>query len=206
MLRLLSRLHRVRGDRRRAGEWAARARKAEGAFSARFPLPGMTHLADAWEYGRVDPSVRPNMVIAAALEDAPLDAPLRAAVVARTTEDLLTPVGLRTLSPYAAGYAGTYAGGVEARDRAYHQGTVWPWLLGFYTEASLRAHGRRGTAARELRSSLDAATDRILAAGGGLLPELFDGDPPHRPGGAPHQAWTAGGLLWCYHLLEPRAP
>ena len=123
------------------GVGAALRRRVGEAFLERFWLADAGRLADVWNDGAADPTVRPNMVIAAALASSPLDRPHRLAVVETAERELLTPLGLRTLSPSSPDYQGRYSGGPVGRDRAYHQGTVWPWLLGFYVEACLRARG-----------------------------------------------------------------
>ena len=152
LLRFLERKHRSAGRERDARRWGAMRRRVGEAFLARFWLPDTGRLADVWNDGAADPTVRPNMVIAAALASSPLDRPHRLAVVETAERELLTPLGLRTLSPSSPDYQGRYSGGPVGRDRAYHQGTVWPWLLGFYVEACLRARGsgpsRSGAAAR----------------------------------------------------------
>src|SRR5205814_9954383 len=125
-----------------AREWEKLKNLAGQTFLARFWLADQARLADVWRpsstgAGVVDASVRPNMVIAAALEWSPLSRERRADVVACARAELVTPFGLRTLGPKEPAYVGRYGGGTEERDRAYHQGTVWPWLFGSYVEASL---------------------------------------------------------------------
>jgi glycogen debranching enzyme len=118
------------------------------------------------------------------------------------------PFGLRTLEPRDPSYRGRYAGGPDERDRAYHQGTAWPWLVGFFCEAYLRAHGRderRLERVREILRGFDACAETA-----GLLhvSEVFDGDPPHRPGGCIAQAWSTAEILRAWSLVEeaPAAP
>src|SRR5262249_24594570 len=111
------------------------------------------------------------------------------AILERARRDLVTPMGLRSLAQGHAGYAGRYAGGLAARDAAYHQGTVWPWLLGAYVRAALR----RGCSPPEPRSLVSPAAGNELALG--QAPEVADGDPPHAPAGAFAQAWSVAELL-----------
>src|SRR5204863_3248302 len=133
---------------------------------------------------------RPDMVLAAALEWSPLTRAQRKDVVATAEAELLTPRGLRTLAPSHPAYHPRYEGGVVERDRAYHQGTVWPWLLGAYVEASLLAHGKGAAHLARLRALLDGLAPAVREFGLGHLPEVTCGDPPHRPGGTFAQAWS----------------
>ncbi|MCZ6787373.1 MAG: glycogen debranching enzyme N-terminal domain-containing protein, partial [Planctomycetota bacterium] len=182
--------------------WAEPRRRLGASFLKRFWLDDRQHLADVWRSGGADTAVRPNMVIAAALEWSPLDRAQRAAVVRRAEAELLTPRGLRTLSPRHPDYAPRYGGGIEERDAAYHQGTVWPWLLGFFVEASLRAFGPGPDVVARLRSHLDGFSDHLLEHGLLHVSEVFCGDAPHRPGGTFAQAWSTAELLRAYSLLD----
>jgi len=203
LLAYLERLETAAGDMYASTEWRAAKERAGAAFSQRFWLARESRLADTWNAGVVDRSVRPNMVIAAALEWSPLTRERRADVVACSRAELMTPRGLRTLWPKARAYLGRFAGGPEERDRAYHQGTVWPWLLGFHVEAALASGAQtRG----ELRELLDGFAQHLTEAGIGHVSEVFDGDPPHRPGGTIAQAWSTAELLRAYRLLDERAP
>ncbi|MCA1666790.1 MAG: hypothetical protein LC793_05190 [Thermomicrobia bacterium] len=138
-----------------------------------------------------DAALRPNQCIALMLPTCPLpDADARAALAAVTAQ-LVTPYGLRTLAPTDPHYIGRYKGGPVERDGAYHQGTVWPWLLGPYVEAFLRLGGSRAQA----RALLGPLVDTLRMAGIGSISEVFDGDAPHAPGGCPMQAWSVATLL-----------
>ena len=189
-----------RGARAEAERWSAEQRRARAAFRAHFWLGDQ--LADGWKDGRADASVRPNMVIAAALRASPLARPERGAVVECARRHLLTPRGLRTLAPSDPRYCGSYAGGPEQRDRAYHQGTAWPWLLGFYVEAHLRAFGDGAAERAALRALWLDFLPELERAGLGHISEVFDGDAPQRPGGTIAQAWNTGELLRSLALLE----
>jgi glycogen debranching enzyme len=183
------------------GRWQAARDRCGRAFVQQFWLAANDGdggwLADRVFGGAPDRAVRPNMVIAAALPRSPLSQAQRAAVVQKARGELLTPVGLRTLSPLDAAYRGRYAGGGEARDRAYHQGTVWPWLGGFFVEAALAAVPKKERAreAAQLRAWLDGFLPELDRAGLDHVSEVFDGDPPHHPGGTFAQAWNTGELL-----------
>jgi predicted glycogen debranching enzyme len=199
LLRFLAHLETAAGNATAATKWSAAAQRAGATFLERFWLEDVRRLADVWRDGVVDRSVRPNMVIAAALEWSPLSDEQRVDVVTCARAELETPFGLRTLGPTDPSYVGRYEGHGEERDRAYHQGTVWPWLFGFHVEACLRA----GVATHdELRGLLVSFDEHVKDAGVGHVSEVFDGDPPHRPGGTIAQAWSEGELLRAWKLLD----
>lgn len=166
------------------------------------------YLADRVHDGVPDRAVRPNMVLAAALPRSPLSRVQRQAVVARAEAVLVTPRGLRTLSPLDPAYRGRYRGGIEARDQAYHQGTVWPWLAGFYVEAALRAATKAQLPKRRqaLAAWLDGFLPELDRAGLGHVSEVFDGDLPQAPGGTFAQAWNTGELLRARALVTAKGP
>src|SRR5216684_133630 len=140
-----------------------------------------------------DASIRPNQLFAIALPF-PLFDDVRAEEVLGVCESqLLTPVGLRTLAPSDPCYLGQLLGDQHARDTAYHQGTVWPWLLGAYIDALIRVRGDAGReTARGLIANLQA---HLTDAGVGTISEIFDGDAPHTPHGCIAQAWSVGEVL-----------
>jgi predicted glycogen debranching enzyme len=172
--------------------YASMARQAQASFERRFWFEKGGYCFDMVDgEGGDDPALRPNQLLAVSLPY-PLLGDLRArALLARVTQQLLTPVGLRTLSPQDARYVGTYRGDRGTRDRAYHQGTVWPWLLGPYWETHLRLHGR----VEELESALGVLEGRLSGAAIGTLGEIFEGDAPHRPVGCVAQAWSVAEAL-----------
>lgn len=147
--------------------------------------------------GTADASIRPNQVLAVGGLPKSLLSPDRAAAVVETIErELLTPVGLRSLSPRDGAYRGRYEGGPEQRDGVYHQGTAWAWLMGPFAEAWVRVRGGTNEAKREARAKF---LEPLLAAGGlaglGHVPEIADGDAPHAPRGCPFQAWSVAEAL-----------
>jgi len=147
--------------------------------------PGETSWSDA--------SIRPNAVIALAVEPRLFDTHQAQSILAVAERDLVTPVGLRTLAPQCPEYAGRYVGGIKARDSAYHQGTVWPFLLGFYVRAAMRQRPRDPDPRLKLERLVESALANVLALG--QVPEVADAEPPHRPGGCVAQAWSVAELL-----------
>ena len=115
---------------------------------------------------------------------------------------LLTPVGLRSLAPDQAGYTAHYGGSVAQRDGSYHQGTVWPWLIGAFVEAWVRVRGNTAVAKEEARARfLVPLYQHLNEAGLGHISEICDADPPHAPRGCPFQAWSLGELLRLHHSV-----
>lgn len=194
------------GDRAKKRLWRERRLRLKASFLERFWLEDEGRLADRWSDGELDRSIRPNMVIAAALGRSPLTRARRASVVACAKRELLTPRGLRTLSPRDPGYRGRFEGGPMERDAAYHQGTVWPFLFGFFVEATLRGVGTTRPVRDELRASWCAIVEDLDAGGLGHISEVFDGDAPHRGGGTIAQAWNTAELLRADTLLRRRRP
>ena len=139
-----------------------------------------------------DGSLRPNQVFAISLPHPLVEGAAAAAILAAVERELLTPYGLRTLAPGEAGYRGRYEGDVVSRDSAYHQGTVWPWLIGAYIDAYLRVHQGGEEHCRTLLAPLMASLDE---AGVGQISEIYDGDPPHTPRGCIAQAWSVAEVL-----------
>jgi 4-alpha-glucanotransferase len=138
-----------------------------------------------------DASVRPNQILAVSLAHSPLEPAEQAAVVAECGRELLCGTGLRSLAPGEDGYCAVYSGGVSARDGAYHQGPAWAWLLGHYVMAEYRVSADPGLAKRRL----ETLRDHLFDAGLGTVSEIFDAGQPHRPRGAPAQAWSVACTL-----------
>lgn len=153
--------------------------------------------------GRNDAAIRPNQIFAiGGLSFALLDGDRARSVVEVVERDLLTPMGLRSLAPSDPAYRPHYGGGVPERDGAYHQGTVWPWLLGPFVEAWLRVRGDTQETRREATSRFLAPVRANLAGHGlGHVSEIADGAPPHTPHGCPFQAWSLGELIRLEHRL-----
>ena len=172
------------------------------AFLKTFWLESEGYLADSFADGALDRSIRPNQIFAVSLPFSPLDIQQQKHVVDIVRRELFTPFGLRTLSPHDPAYRGRYEGDQPTRDAAYHQGTVWPWLLGHFGEAVLRTTDDRKAAALALADALRPLLDYSLR-GQGLInvPEIFDGDSPHRPNGCPAQAWSSAELIRLFMLF-----
>ncbi|MDO5536868.1 MAG: amylo-alpha-1,6-glucosidase [Desulfovibrionaceae bacterium] len=192
----------------------------QAVFAARFVKEDGS-LNDVWRHaedGGPDGSVRPNQLLAVSLPYAIAPKEDWRAIVDRCTEDLLTPYGLRTLSPDNPAFCPTYGGGSAARDGAYHQGTVWTWLLGPYTEAMLKAvkgeteGGDKGKSrvARAAKSLLDKVTPlfttHMTEAGLGHMSEIFSATAPYAPDGTIAQAWSEGEALRMLLLVRTAAP
>ena len=187
--------------------WRVAADRAADAFKARFnnPAGGLFDIVDCDHNAGVnDAAVRPNQIFAVGgLPFALLEGEVARRVVDVVEARLLTPLGLRTLSPDDPAYVGRYQGGPAARDGAYHQGTAWPWLMGPFLDAWLAVRGRTSAAKAE-------AADRFLAplmahlaqAGLGHVSEVADGDLPQMPGGCPFQAWSLGELIRMRRMLD----
>lgn len=161
---------------------------------------GYNYLFDSVNGSIVDWSVRPNMIFAVSLPYSPLTRIQKRSVVDIVTKELLTPKGLRSLSPKSEGYKPYYVGPQYERDLAYHQGTAWPWLLGAYLEAYLRVFGKSGVsfAERMLISMEDEMSLHCI----GTIPELFDGNPPFTGRGAISFAMNVAAMLRVVDLLK----
>ena len=186
----------------RAELYAQRASVMAPAFVRTFWNQRLQCLYDCVSADRICHAIRPNQIFAVSLPHSPLSQPQQAAVVETVRKHLLTPLGLRTLSPENPAYCGRYEGDVGSRDKAYHQGTVWPWLLGAFIEAYLRVEQRRSEAVQQARQWLAAFDEHLLAAGLGYIGEVFDGDAPHRPGGCIAQAWSVAEILRAKRLVQ----
>ncbi len=187
---------------RRSDRWKALLAKGSAAFAERFWNEEKGCLYDVVDAdhlsGAVDAAVRPNQIFAVGGLPLPILKGERARRVVETCErSLLTPTGLRSLAPGEAGYAGRYEGGPRERDGAYHQGTVWPWLLGPFAEAWIRVRGGTAEAKAEARRRFVAPIVEAMWTSGGIghLSEITDAEEPYTLRGCPFQAWSLGELL-----------
>ncbi|NPE28060.1 glycogen debranching protein [Methanococcoides sp. SA1] len=145
-----------------------------------------------------DASIRPNQIFAVSLPHTMLDPEMEKMIVEKVVEELLTPYGLRTLSPNDSQYLGRYRGDRDSRDRAYHNGTVWAWLLGPFVTAYTKVHDRSPSSLKYCRKLLLDLGSHLDEAGIGTISEIFDGDLPHRPNGCISQAWSVAEILRAY--------
>ncbi len=169
------------------------------AFVATF-LNNYGYLYDYVDGNMVDWSVRPNMILAAAVDYSPLEQSQKKSVVDICTRELLTPKGLRSLSPKSGGYTPVCVGDQDHRTRVYHQGTAWPWLGGFYLEACLKLYKR--TRLSFVERQLIGYEDEVMNHCLGTIPEYFDGNPPYSGRGAISFAMNVGEVLRTLALLE----
>jgi predicted glycogen debranching enzyme len=153
--------------------------------------------------GKADTSIRPNQIFAVSLPYSPLSGVHQKKVVEIVEKELLTPYGLRSLSPSDPRYKGRYTGPQGQRDAAYHQGTVWGWLIGPFVEAYLKVNGFDPTAKRRCRTFLSKLIEHLNNdACLGSISEIFDGDAPHYPRGAFAQAWSVAEVLRAWQMCK----
>ncbi|HSW44484.1 MAG TPA: amylo-alpha-1,6-glucosidase, partial [Phycisphaerae bacterium] len=193
----------VRTDEAGGRELEELADRVQRSFAAVFWNDSQSCLYDVVREDFRDPAVRPNQIFAVSLPHSPLSRDQQWAVVTCVERELSTPYGLRSLSPRSPGYRGRYEGNSYERDGAYHQGTVWAWLIGPYVEAYLRVRNFSPRAKQEMRDTLLPLVEHLDEAGLGSVSEVFDGDPPHRPGGCFAQAWSVAELLRAWRLASP---
>jgi predicted glycogen debranching enzyme len=190
--------------------WTSVRATAERSFVERFWNPGRSCLYDVVDVdhvrGTADPTIRPNQILAVGgLPFSVLKGERARQVVDVVERDLLTPLGLRSLAPSEDGYVARYEGGPADRDAIYHQGTVWPWLLGPFVESWVRARRNSATARRRAdRLFIAPVLEHITARGLGHLCEIADAAPPFTPRGCPFQAWSLGEVLRVARALRGR--
>ena len=176
-------------------QWLETAEQAESSFHRRFWFEQGGYLYDVVDGERGDDaSLRPNQIFSLSLRFPILRQERWRLVMDAVTDKLLTPFGLRSLSPDHPDYKPTYTGDLRARDAAYHQGTVWPWLIGHYIDARLRTYGDKAGAFGLLQDFQRHLRD----AGIGTISEIFDAEPPYRPRGCIAQAWSVAEVLRAY--------
>jgi glycogen debranching enzyme len=177
-----------------------KAESIRETFVQAFWNPQTLALFDRIEGEYKDPAIRPNQVFAISLPFSLLDLDQSYQLLDRVERDLLTPYGLRSLSPEDPAYRPTYEGGQYSRDGAYHQGTVWSWLQGPYLNALIRVRG--GWGQEMARTVLERMGAHLDQAGIGSISEIFDGDAPHAPRGCTAQAWSVAELLRVAHEYQ----
>ena len=191
-LRIMAGFAEAFGDDVDRNRYVAMAELAKLSFNALFWNEDEQCLFDVVENGNRDGSVRPNQIFAASLPFSMLDAERAKMVVDKIEAELLTPVGLRSLSSKDPKYISIYAGSPFERDSAYHQGTVWAWLIGPFIDAYRKAYPDREARVAEMLSGFES---HLAEAGLGQISEIFDADAPHFPRGCPAQAWSVAEVL-----------
>ena len=194
-LRIMERLAAGFAEQEQAARYAALAERTRTRFLEVFWNEADGCLFDVVTDGGPDRSIRPNQIFAVSLPHTMLPHDHAAQVLEMVERQLLTPYGLRTLSPRDPNYRGRYGGDPHSRDSAYHQGTVWPWLLGPFLTAYVKVHGENVDARDRANRFLHPMCAHLWQAGLGQISEIFDGDPPHNPGGCIAQAWSVAEIL-----------
>ncbi len=177
------------------------AEKIRQSFESQFWYEEGQYLYDTLGPDGSDSSIRPNQIFAVSLPHPVIDGDKARAVFDCVTEHLLTPCGLRTLAPGHPDYKPRYAGSQKMRDAGYHQGAVWPWLMGPYIDAMIRVKGPSRNLAKEGLKLLEPLFQHMQDAGLGTISEIFDGEPPHAPGGCIAQAFSVAEILRIYLIL-----
>ncbi|GHT22258.1 4-alpha-glucanotransferase [Bacteroidia bacterium] len=188
------------GDKKFIGEWKDLPALIAESFEKLFWDEERGYLADVVNNGVKDWSIRPNQIFATSLPYSPVSDEIKKSVLDVVNTQLVTTRGLRTLSPEDPKYIGAYEGSQELRDAAYHQGTVWPWLLEGFSTGWLRVHKKSGIA--YIESLLHGFEEEMTQHGIGTISEIYNGDPPHQAKGAISQAWSVGALLSMVKLVE----
>lgn len=186
------------GNTTLAEEYKTKAQTVAKAFPLTFWNDKAGCLYDCISPHGPDPAIRPNQIFALSLPHRMLSAEQEKSIIAVIQRDLLTPYGLRSLSPLDPAYVGTYGGGPHARDGAYHQGTVWGWLMGPFVTAWVRIHHDDPAVRHTAQRFLDPLRQHLQDYGLGQISEIFDGDPPHIPHGCYAQAWSVAETLRAY--------
>ncbi len=188
------------GDKKFVKEWKDIPARVEESYIRTFWNEELGYLADYVDENGQNMDLRPNQVIAASLTFSPIDDEMKSNVLMAIKQELLTPKGLRTLSPSHPDYEGVYKGDQNTRDFAYHQGTVWVWLLGHYAEANFKLYGKSFTpeAVKIVENFEEDMTDYGICS----IAEVYDGNPPHHPGGSISQAWSVSEVLRIMKMIE----
>jgi predicted glycogen debranching enzyme len=179
-------------NERLCGEMAENAKKN---FSRQFWNEQSDCLYDVLHDEGKDGAIRPNQIFAVSLPHTMLSRERARRVVAVVERELLTPFGLRSLAPGDAGYRPVYAGDTYSRDTAYHQGTVWAWLMGPFVTAYVKVNQQSKKSRQTGAALLEGFREHLSEAGLGTVSEIFDGEAPHHPGGCIAQAWSVAELL-----------
>ncbi len=205
-LRIMAELAGRFGAPEEAVDFARKADRVQARFPEVFWNPDRECLYDVVDGARADPAIRPNQLLAISLPFTLLSAAQAEKVLNVVEEKLVTPVGLRSLAPGEKDYHPVYDGDALQRDGAYHQGTVWSWLIGPYVMAVFRLKGRE-EARRRAAPMLERIKEHLAQGGIGTISEIFDATPPYEPKGCIAQAWSVGEILRvCREVLLGGAP
>lgn len=188
------------GDKKFVESWKDLPKLIEGSFIRVFWNEELGYLADYVNENGQNMDLRPNQVIATSLPYSLIDDMSKSLVLTAIKHELLTPKGLRTLSPNHPDYEGICKGDQATRDFAYHQGTVWVWLLGHYAEANFKLYGKSFVA--EAQKIVDGFEEDMTNYGICSIAEIYDGNPPHNPGGCISQAWSVSEILRIMKMIE----
>jgi predicted glycogen debranching enzyme len=194
-LRVMEHLAAKFGDKTGKTRYTEMAATADRSFNRVFWNEAAGCLYDVVSGDARDASIRPNQIFAVSLPHTMVSRERAKRVVEVVERDLLTPYGLRSLAPSDPQYRGRYEGNQWSRDGAYHQGTVWAWLMGPFITAYMKLYGRTSKGPQKAAQWLAGFHEHLRDAGLGQVSEIFDGDPPHRPRGCIAQAWSVAELL-----------
>jgi predicted glycogen debranching enzyme len=194
-LRIMEHLANEFGDEKDEKRYAEMAVQARRSFNLVFWNEDAGCLFDVVDGDARDPSIRPNQIFAVSLKHSMVSIERSRRVVEVVERELLTPYGLRSLAPSDPRYRGRYEGDQRSRDGAYHQGTIWAWLMGPFITAYLRVNGRTKESREKAGQRLASFREHMSDAGLGQVSEIFDGDPPYEPRGCIAQAWSVAELL-----------
>lgn len=183
------------GEKADAKRWTGLAEKVWASFNKSFWVEEEGYLCDVINVQERDTSIRPNQIFAVSLPFETLSPDRAMRMINLVEERLLTPFGLRTLDPRDPKYVSRYQGDSKTRGSAYHQGTVWPWLMGPFLTAYQKVHGKSPKTQSHLRAHLALLLTHLWEAGLGTISEIFDGDMPHEPRGCIAQAWSVAEIL-----------
>ena len=187
-------------DEKFVKNWEPLTHVIKESFKNTFWRKDKGYLADYVDGEFMDWSIRPNMVFATSLPYSPLSEKIRQLILEMIRKELLTPRGLRSLSPQSPEYKNICKGNQTERDNAYHQGTVWPWLLGHFVEGYLKIYGKSGLS--YIKNIYEGFEPTIREHGIASISEVYDGNPPHAPRGTPSQAWSVAELLRIKWLID----
>nr|WP_319401368.1 glycogen debranching enzyme N-terminal domain-containing protein [uncultured Carboxylicivirga sp.] len=189
------------GAKEFVAEWEPFAQQVKESFIKYFWLEEQGYLADCYDNGEQDKSIRPNQLLAAALPFSPLNSDQRKSVIDIIKKELVTQKGIRSLSPQDPKYKGIMEGTVAQRDLALHQGTAFPWLISFFADAYLSLHKQGGI--NYIKRLLEDYEKELGEHCLGTIAESYNGNPPHTAKGAVSMAWNVAGILKVIKSIEP---